>query len=433
MRRLVLNDVGPTIQAEAIAAHRHLPRPAVRWDSVDEAADYMWSISQGFGPHTREQWLALTRPMLKPDGDGFMPHYDPAIAVPFKAFTPEMAAAGEARCGTATTRSAARPCCCAAPTPTCCRRDTAQAMTARGPKAPLLEFAGVGHAPTLVAPDQVAAVQEFPAVAMKTGVLEPRDGVAPILQLIDAGNDAAAESDSDRAGARLCRAAARPAAGHRRRHAGACRRGGGDPQGIGAAPTLQAAAYLVYAADHLNKPEEVVAKAFGAHYAALVVHTRKLVQIQRAARDAKVGHGQRAEQTERVRKMLLAFSRDLRVVLLRLASRLQTLRYFAASKMPCPQPLAAESLQVFAPLANRLGIWQIKWELEDLAFRFLEPETYKAVARLLDEKRVEREQRIEALRDDLRADLAQPRHCRPGAGPAQAHLQHLEEDAGQGA
>jgi len=176
--------------------------------------------------------------------------------------------------------------------------------------------------------------------------------------------------------------------------------------GIGAAPAMRAAAYLVYAGDYLSKPEEVVAKAFGASFASLVTHTRKLVQIQRAAREANVGAEQRAEQTERVRKMLLAFSRDLRVVLLRLASRLQTLRYYAASRRPCPPPLAGESLQVFAPLANRLGIWQIKWEIEDLAFRFLEPQAYKAVAGMLDEKRVEREQRVDALRRRLGADLA---------------------------
>ena len=176
-------------------------------------------------------------------------------------------------------------------------------------------------------------------------------------------------------------------------------------QGIGAAPTLRAAAYLVYAGDYLNKPEEVLSKAFGASQASLAMHTAKLVQIQRAARDAQVGDEQRAQQTERVRKMLLAFSRDLRVVLLRLASRLQSLRYFAASKTPCPAATAAESLQVFAPLANRLGIWQIKWELEDLSFRFLEPDQYKTVARLLDEKRVEREQRVEAFRLHLKDDL----------------------------
>jgi GTP pyrophosphokinase len=175
--------------------------------------------------------------------------------------------------------------------------------------------------------------------------------------------------------------------------------------GIGASPAMQAAAYLVYAGDNLNQPEEVVAKAFGPSYASLVTNTRKLVQLQRAAREAQVGAGQRTQQTERVRNMLLAFSRDLRVVLLRLASRLQTLRYYAAHKRPCPSALAAESLQVFAPLANRLGIWQIKWEIEDLSFRFLEPEHYQRVARLLDERRVEREQRVEAFRQRLADDL----------------------------
>jgi GTP pyrophosphokinase len=175
---------------------------------------------------------------------------------------------------------------------------------------------------------------------------------------------------------------------------------------IGAAPSMRAAAYLVYAGDYLQRPEEVVTKAFGESFSSLVSHTRKLVQIQRAARAAQVGDEQRTQQTERVRKMLLAFSRDLRVVLLRLASRLQTLRWFAASKQPCPQALAAESMQVFAPLANRLGIWQIKWEIEDLAFRFLEPERYKRVAGLLDEKRLEREQRVAAFRQALADELA---------------------------
>jgi GTP pyrophosphokinase len=178
-------------------------------------------------------------------------------------------------------------------------------------------------------------------------------------------------------------------------------------QAIGAAPSMRAAAYLVYAGDYLSKPEEVVTKAFGASHASLVMHTRKLVQIQRAARDAKVGVEQKAQQTERVRKMLLAFSRDLRVVLLRLASRLQTLRHFAVTKQPCPPALARESMQVFAPLANRLGIWQIKWEIEDLAFRFSEPEKYKTVAGLLDEKRVEREQGMADFRGLLEQALAQ--------------------------
>jgi len=177
-------------------------------------------------------------------------------------------------------------------------------------------------------------------------------------------------------------------------------------EAIGAAPAMRAAAYLVYAGDFLQRPEEVVTKAFGASYASLVVHTRKLVQIQRAARDAHVELDRRGQQTERVRKMLLAFSHDLRVVLLRLASRLQTLRWHAAARQPCPPALALESQQVFAPLANRLGIWQIKWELEDLAFRFLQPDDYARVARQLDETRARREQAVEAVRAQARAALA---------------------------
>jgi GTP pyrophosphokinase len=175
---------------------------------------------------------------------------------------------------------------------------------------------------------------------------------------------------------------------------------------LGATPAMQAAAYLVYAGDGLQRPIEVVTKAFGPSYASLVDLTRQLVKIQRAAREAQIGKEQRALQTERVRKMLLAFSRDLRVVLLRLASRLQTLRWHAASRTPCPPELARESQQVFAPLANRLGIWQIKWELEDLSFRFLEPEEYRRVARLLDERRVEREAGIDAFRTQLEQMLA---------------------------
>ncbi len=181
--------------------------------------------------------------------------------------------------------------------------------------------------------------------------------------------------------------------------------------GIGAAPAVQAAAYLVYAGDYLTRPEEVVGKAFGPSYASLVVGTRKLVQVQRAAREGAAGgvaQGavQQGAQLERVRKMLLAFSRDLRVVLLRLASRLQTLRWFAAVRRPCPAPLATEALQVFAPLANRLGIWQVKWELEDLALRVLDPQAYHRIARQLDEKRTEREAGVGAVRAELAALLA---------------------------
>ncbi|MDT7515445.1 RelA/SpoT family protein [Rhodoferax mekongensis] len=212
---------------------------------------------------------------------------------------------------------------------------------------------------------------------------------------------------------------------------------------IGGSEAMQAASYLVYACDHLNKPHEIIAKAFGDNFADLALETTKLVRLQRMARLAQqsashsnsaapmaqtagpAGPSQGADsphggqrlaqrwsvgapglQTESVRKMLLAFSKDLRVVMLRLASRLQTLRHFAATKLPVPPGLASEALQVFAPLANRLGIWEIKWEMEDLSFRFLEPDTYKQVAKLLDEKRAEREASVERLRQQLADELA---------------------------
>jgi GTP pyrophosphokinase len=177
---------------------------------------------------------------------------------------------------------------------------------------------------------------------------------------------------------------------------------------IGGSEEMQAATYLVHACPHLNKPQEVIAKAFGANFAALAIETNKLVNVQKQARaaDAKAQLTEDpAAQTENVRKMLLAFSRDLRVVMLRLASRLQTLRHFAAIRQPAPLAVARESLHVFAPLANRLGIWQIKWEMEDLAFRCLEPDTYKKIAGLLDEKRAEREGFMETLRAQLERDL----------------------------
>jgi pimeloyl-ACP methyl ester carboxylesterase len=162
LRRLVLNDVGPRIQAEALQRiGAYLGQPA-RFGSEQEAAQAIWAISQGFGPHTPEQWLALTRPLLKPDGSGgFLFRYDPAIAVPFRAITPEIAAFGEAalwraydslRLPTLLLRGAESD---------LLSVETARAMTQRGPKARLCEFPGVGHAPTLVQPDQRQVVREF--------------------------------------------------------------------------------------------------------------------------------------------------------------------------------------------------------------------------------------------------------------------------------
>ena len=159
--RLVLNDVGPAIDAEGIARIASYVGLPLTWASEDEAADYLLTISQGFGAHSRAQWLALTRPMLRRDGDRFRLHYDPAIALVLRAMTPAAAKAGEAalwaaydaiRCPTLVLRGATSDVLSAA---------TAAAMQQRGPRARLHELADVGHAPTLVVPDQVAVVREF--------------------------------------------------------------------------------------------------------------------------------------------------------------------------------------------------------------------------------------------------------------------------------
>lgn len=161
LRRLVLNDVGPTIEMAAIARIAGYLGLPLHWTSVDEAADYLLGISAGFGPHTREQWLALTRPMLKPDGNGFKLHYDPAIALPVRAITPEIAAYGQAALWKAYDAVACPTLLLRGSDSDLLSADTAAAMTQRGPKAELREFKGVGHAPTLIAADQVTTVREF--------------------------------------------------------------------------------------------------------------------------------------------------------------------------------------------------------------------------------------------------------------------------------
>lgn len=179
-------------------------------------------------------------------------------------------------------------------------------------------------------------------------------------------------------------------------------------------PAVQAAA-LFALTPHLNDPERELAARFGDEVASLVSDVRKLLRLgtvslrvaqnaaPEAGRDAAV---ERRAQIEALRKMLLAFAQDIRVVLIRLASRLQSLRYYAAAKVAPPPDVARETLEIYAPLANRLGIWQLKWELEDLAFRFEDPVTYKRIAKLLDEKRVEREAYVAEAIGRLQRELA---------------------------
>ncbi|UXY13958.1 bifunctional (p)ppGpp synthetase/guanosine-3',5'-bis(diphosphate) 3'-pyrophosphohydrolase [Chitiniphilus purpureus] len=113
-----------------------------------------------------------------------------------------------------------------------------------------------------------------------------------------------------------------------------------------------------------------------------------------------------AAQIEAVRKMLLAMVEDMRVVLVALAWRTQTMHELTQAPEEIRRLRARETLDLFAPLANRLGVWQIKWELEDLGFRYLEPETYRKIARLLDERRVDRERFIGDVLATLRRELA---------------------------
>jgi pimeloyl-ACP methyl ester carboxylesterase len=162
LRRLVLNDVGPAIQWTALQRIGTYLGNTGRFETLQQAADAMWQISRSFGPHTPEQWLALSRPMVRelPEG-GWTLHYDPAIAVPFRAFTEEAARQGEAAVWTLYDQVRADTLLLRGAESDLLARETALEMTRRGPKARLVEFGGVGHAPTIVADDQVEAVASF--------------------------------------------------------------------------------------------------------------------------------------------------------------------------------------------------------------------------------------------------------------------------------
>lgn len=179
VRRLVLNDVGPTIELAAIARIAGYVGQGGRYASLADAAAAMWQLSTSFGPHTEAQWLALSRHMVvpaaarsadgrekiepapAPDDGPVVLHYDPALAIPIRAITAEIAAQAEAgawalydaiTATTLLTRGAQSDLLSPA---------TAKAMTERGPRARLVEFEGVGHAPTFVAAEQTSVVASF--------------------------------------------------------------------------------------------------------------------------------------------------------------------------------------------------------------------------------------------------------------------------------
>ena len=167
------------------------------------------------------------------------------------------------------------------------------------------------------------------------------------------------------------------------------------------------AALLFAAWEELDDPGEEIGARFGSAVAGLVRGLHKLNGLRVLTRLAATTSAPEIRaQTEVLRKMLLAMVEDIRVVLVRLASRTQTLRYYTDLPGDARVDVARESLDIYAPLANRLGVWQIKWELEDLSFRFIEPETYKRIAKMLDERRVEREQFIHDSIERLKNELA---------------------------
>lgn len=174
-------------------------------------------------------------------------------------------------------------------------------------------------------------------------------------------------------------------------------------EGVAEAPVLVAAllfAGLSYAPDAV----EQIKVGFGDTAAGLVEGLHRLGVLRPLTRAVSDG-SERQAQTEILRKMLLAMVDDIRVVLIRLASRVQTLRFLADQPNELREEMARESLLLYAPLANRLGVWQLKWELEDRAFRYLEPQTYKQIARMLDERRIERETFIAAVVERLQHAL----------------------------
>jgi GTP pyrophosphokinase len=164
---------------------------------------------------------------------------------------------------------------------------------------------------------------------------------------------------------------------------------------------LLAAAYLFAVHDVVRDADRWLRSHFGARVAQLVADLRQLRHLSDSMRtrmraNAPAHAAAPDGQDEALRRMLLAMVNDMRVVLLRLASRLQTLRYLAAHRKTGVESYARETRTLYAPLANRLGIWQFKWELEDLSLRFLDPDVYKRIARQLEEKRGQREERIAA-------------------------------------
>lgn len=162
VRKLILNDIGPALDPVALTRIGEYVGQPVRFTDFDEAAQYVRETSLSFGPHTESQWHKLAADVLRQDAQGqWRLHYDPGLAIPFKSASTETTQAAQQAlwaaydaidCPTLLIRGAESD---------LLSRDTAKAMTLRGPKAALIELPGIGHAPTLVNEEQIAIVRKF--------------------------------------------------------------------------------------------------------------------------------------------------------------------------------------------------------------------------------------------------------------------------------
>ncbi|MDR2876745.1 MAG: GTP diphosphokinase [Chromatiales bacterium] len=165
-----------------------------------------------------------------------------------------------------------------------------------------------------------------------------------------------------------------------------------------------AAAILHDIAEDTGVSQDELRQQFGIEISRLVDGVTKMKLI-RSYKSLPERDKQERVQAENLRKMLLAMAEDVRVVLIKLADRTHNMRTLSALPPDKRQRIARETLDIYAPLANRLGIWQLKWELEDLSLRYLDPDAYSSIARLLDDRRVDRDRQVEEFIALLRSAL----------------------------
>lgn len=161
VHRLLLNDVGPHIEAGALERIGEYLGPPVRFDTQQQAIDYLWQISQSFGPHTPEQWRALSEPLLREQEGGWTLRYDPRIGEAFRSVTPEQVAAGEALLWRGLAAFDGPLLVVRGEQSDLLSRETAARVVERAKHASMVEIPGVGHAPTFVDPAQVQIARTF--------------------------------------------------------------------------------------------------------------------------------------------------------------------------------------------------------------------------------------------------------------------------------